>query len=98
MLSLSNQSRSHRPVVGLAARKAAVRGKDSPTFFPHRAALLGKSFIRNGLRHEISRAPSFVGAAAERRNAIERQGGRCYTPAALKVAAAFGPPLQRHTI
>jgi len=30
-------------------------------------------------------------AAELGRTAIERQGGRCYTPAALKVAAALPP-------
>jgi len=50
---------------------------------------IGKSFESNSLwnelvAHRIGRDKAEMG-----RNAIERQGGRCYTPAALKVAAGL---------
>jgi hypothetical protein len=89
MLAFSPLSRSHQAVVRIAARKAVGRGKDSPAF-PRRAMIrLGKSFKCNSLGNGFAARRIGRRAAEIGRNAIERQGGRCYTPAALKVAAGL---------
>jgi hypothetical protein len=94
MLALSHLSRAHQAVVGIAARKAVGRGKDSPAFPMGATADLGKSFACNSLRNNVGARRLARRAAQKGRNAIERQRGRCYTPAALKVAATTPPCLE----
>jgi hypothetical protein len=91
MLAFSLLSRSHQTTVRIAARKAVGRGKDSPAFSQRALVSRGKSFERKSLGNEAGLRRVGREAAETGRNAIERQGGRCYTPAALKVAAGLPP-------
>jgi hypothetical protein len=91
MLAFSLLSRSHQAIVRIAARKAVGRGKDSPAFSPRATVCHGKSFRYNSLGNRGGARRIGRDEAEMGRNAIERQGGRCYTPAALKVAAGLPP-------
>jgi hypothetical protein len=91
MLAFSLLTRSHPTTTRIAARKAVGRGKDSPAFSQRAMVSRGKSFESNSLGNGVGLRQVGREAAEIGRNAIERQGGRCYTPAALKVAAGSPP-------